>query len=304
MKAVQLDEFGGPEHLHLADVDPPLPAAGQVRIRVRAAGVNPVDAKIRSGVLQQVFPTQLPAVLGLEVAGTVDAVGPDVTAVSVGDEVLGFADAGGYAEHALATTVAPRPAALDWARAAAVPVAAETALRVLRRLEVTAGDVLLVHGASGAVGSMAVQLAVARGATVIGTASPANLAFVEGLGATALAHGEGLVDRVRALAPDGVDAVLDTAGRGVLPDSVALRGGTSRIVTIADPAAYGMGIDFSDTAERDAAELAGVAAQVAGGALRLADPRTFGLTDAAAAHAELDSGRGRGKVVLLVGGGA
>jgi NADPH:quinone reductase-like Zn-dependent oxidoreductase len=304
VKAVQLDEFGGPEHLHLADVDPPLPAAGQVRIRVRAAGVNPVDAKIRSGVLQQVFPTQLPAVLGLEVAGTVDAVGPDVTAVSVGDEVLGFADAGGYAEHALATTVAPRPAALDWARAAAVPVAAETALRVLRRLEVTAGDVLLVHGASGAVGSMAVQLAVARGATVIGTASPANLAFVEGLGATALAHGEGLVDRVRALAPDGVDAVLDTAGRGVLPDSVALRGGTSRIVTIADPAAYGMGIDFSDTAERDAAELAGVAAQVAGGALRLADPRTFGLTDAAAAHAELDSGRGRGKVVLLVGGGA
>ncbi len=304
MQAVQLDRFGGPEHLHLADVDPPLPGPGQVRIRVRAAGVNPVDAKIRSGALQQVFPTELPTVLGLEVAGTVDAVGPEVTAVAVGDDVLGFADTGGYAEHALATTVAPRPAALDWARAAAVPVAAETALRVLRQLEVAAGDVLLVHGASGAVGSLAVQLAVARGATVLGTAGEANLAFVEGLGATALVHGDGLVDRVRALAPAGVDAVLDTAGRGVLPDSVALRGGTSRIVTIADPAAHGMGIAFSDTAERDAAELAGVAAQVAGGALRLADPRPHDLADAAAAHAELDSGRGRGKIVLLVGGGS
>jgi NADPH:quinone reductase-like Zn-dependent oxidoreductase len=203
MKAVQLDQFGGPEHLHLADVDPPVPGAGQVRIRVRAAGVNPIDAKIRSGVLQQVFPTELPAVLGLEVAGTVDAVGADVTALSVGDDVLGFADGAGYAEHALATTVAPKPAALDWARAAAVPVAAETALRVLRQLEVTAGDTLLVHGASGAVGSMAVQLAVARGATVIGTASEANRAFVEGLGATALGYGEGLVDRVRAAAPQG-----------------------------------------------------------------------------------------------------
>ncbi|HZG90434.1 MAG TPA: NADP-dependent oxidoreductase [Pseudonocardia sp.] len=304
MKAVQLDQFGGPEHLHLADVDSPVPGAGQVRIRVRAAGVNPIDAKIRSGVLQQVFPTELPAVLGLEVAGTVDAVGADVTAVSVGDDVLGFADGAGYAEHALATTVAPKPAALDWARAAAVPVAAETALRVLRQLEVTAGDTLLVHGASGAVGSMAVQLAVARGATVIGTASEANRAFVEGLGATALVYGEGLVDRVRAAAPQGVDAVLDTAGRGALPDSVELRGGTSRIVTTADPAAYGLGVVFSDTAEPDAAQLAEVAAQVAEGTLRLADPRTYDLTEAPAAHAELGSGRGRGKIVLLVGGGA
>jgi NADPH:quinone reductase-like Zn-dependent oxidoreductase len=301
---VQLDRFGGPEHLHLADVDPPVPGAGQVRVRVRAAGVNPIDAKIRSGSLQQVFPTELPAVLGLEVAGTVDAVGADVTAVSIGDDVLGFADGAGYAEHALATTVAAKPAALDWARAAAVPVAAETALRVLRGLEVTAGDTLLVHGASGAVGSMAVQLAVARGATVIGTASEANQAFVEGLGATALVYGEGLVDRVRAVAPHGVDAVLDTAGRGVLPDSVELRGGTSRIVTTADPAAYALGVVFSDTAEPDAAQLADIAAQVAEGTLRLADPRAYDLTEAPSAHAELDSGHGPGKIVLLVGGGA
>jgi NADPH:quinone reductase-like Zn-dependent oxidoreductase len=275
-----------------------------VRIRVRAAGVNPIDAKIRSGVLQQVFPTQLPTVLGLEVAGTVDAVGPEVTAVSVGDEVLGFADAGGYAEHALATTVAPRPAALDWARAAAVPVAAETALRVLRRLEVAAGDVLLVHGASGAVGSMAVQLAVARGATVIGTASPANLAFVEGLGATALAHGEGLVDRVRRRRPRRGRR----GARHRRPRRPArLRRPARRHLADRDhrrPRRLRLGVDFSDAAERDAAELAGVAAQVAGGALRLADPRTFDLTDAAAAHTELDSGHGRGKVVLLVGGGA
>jgi NADPH:quinone reductase-like Zn-dependent oxidoreductase len=301
VKAVQLDRFGGPDHLRLADVTDPVPGAGQVRIRVRAVGVNPLDAKIRSGALEQVFPTELPVVLGLEVAGTVDAVGDNVTAVAVGDDVLGLADGGGYAEYVLATTVAPKPASLDWARAAALPVAAETALRVLRLLDLVAGETLLVHGASGAVGSMAVQLAVARGATVIGTASEANQAFVDGLGATALAYGDGLVERVRAVAPQGVDAVLDTAGQGALPDSIELRGSTWRIVTTADPAAYGLGVVFTDKAEPDAAQLAEVAAKVADGSIRLADPRVHDLAAASAAHVELDAGHGRGKIVLQVG---
>ena len=300
MKAVVIDEFGGPGVLHVADRELPEPGAGQVRVRVRAAGVNGIDGTIRSGAAQQMFPTQLPAVLGLEIAGTVDAVGPGVEGLAAGDDVLGFADGGGYAEYALATTVAPKPAELGWTEAA-LPVAAETALRVLRLLEVTQGDTLLIHGAAGGVGTVAVQLAVARGAIVIGTASEANHDHLRELGATPVLYGEGLVDRVRAAAPDGVDAVFDAAGRGALPDSIALRGGTSRIVTIADPAAFGLGIPFSGEAARDAGDLAEVARQAGDGRLRVTVAETYSLEEAPAAHEAVATGHGRGKVVLLAG---
>ncbi len=299
MKAVVIDEFGGPGVLHVADRELPEPGAGQVRVRVRAAGVNGIDATIRSGAAQQMFPTQLPAVLGLEIAGTVDGVGPGVEGFAAGDEVLGFADGGGYAEYALATTVAPKPAGLGWAEAAALPVAVETALRVLRLLEVARGDTLLIHGAAGGVGTVAVQLAVARGATVIGTASEANHDHLRGLGATPVLYGEGLVDRVRAAAPDGVDAVFDAAGRGAMPDSIELRGGTSRIVTIADPSAFGLGIPFSSEAARDAGDLAEIARQAGDGRLRVTVADTYPLEEAPAAHEAVATGHGRGKVVLL-----
>jgi NADPH:quinone reductase-like Zn-dependent oxidoreductase len=301
MKAVVIDEFGGPGVLHVADRELPEPGAGQVRVRVRAAGVNGIDGTIRSGAAQQMFPTQLPAVLGLEIAGTVDGVGPGVEGLAAGDDVLGFADGGGYAEYALATTVAPKPAELGWTEAAALPVAAETALRVLGLLEVTQGDTLLIHGAAGGVGTVAVQLAVARGAIVIGTASEANHDHLRELGATPVLYGEGLVDRVRAAAPDGVDAVFDAAGRGALPDSIALRGGTSRIVTIADPAAFGLGIPFSGEAARDAGDLAEVARQAGDGRLRVTVAETYSLEEAPAAHEAVATGHGRGKVVLLAG---
>jgi NADPH:quinone reductase-like Zn-dependent oxidoreductase len=301
MKAVVIDEFGGPGVLHVADRELPEPGAGQVRVRVRAAGVNGIDGTIRSGAAQQMFPTQLPAVLGLEIAGTVDAVGPRVEELAAGDDVLGFADGGGYAEYALATTVAPKPAELGWTEAAALPVAAETALRVLGLLEVTQGDTLLIHGAAGGVGTVAVQLAVARGAIVIGTASEANHDYLRELGATPVLYGEGLVDRVRAAAPDGVDAVFDAAGRGALPDSIGLRGGTSRIVTIADPAAFGLGIPFSGEAARDAGDLAEVARQAGDGRLRVTVAETYSLEEAPAAHEAVATGHGRGKVVLLAG---
>ncbi len=301
MKAVVIDEFGGPGVLHVADRELPEPGAGQVRVRVRAAGVNGIDGTIRSGAAQQMFPTQLPAVLGIEIAGTVDGVGPGVEGLAAGDDVLGFADGGGYAEYALATTVAPKPAELGWTEAAALPVAAETALRVLRLLEVTQGDTLLIHGAAGGVGTVAVQLAVARGAIVIGTASEANHDHLRELGATPVLYGEGLVDRVRAAAPDGVDAVFDAAGRGALPDSIALRGGTSRIVTIADPAAFGLDIPFSGEAARDAGALAEVARQAGDGRLRVTVAETYSLEEAPAAHEAVATGHGRGKVVLLAG---
>lgn len=301
MKAVVIDEFGGPGVLHVVDRELPEPGAGQVRVRVRAAGVNGIDGTIRSGAAQQMFPTQLPAVLGLEIAGTVDGVGPGVEGLAAGDDVLGFADGGGYAEYALATTVAPKPAELGWTEAAALPVAAETALRVLGLLEVTQGDTLLIHGAAGGVGTVAVQLAVARGATVIGTASEANHDHLRELGATPVLYGEGMVDRVRAAAPDGVDAVFDAAGRGALPDSIGLRGGTSRIVTIADPAAFGLGILFSGEAARDAGDLAEVARQAGDGRLRVTVAETYSLEEAPAAHEAVATGHGRGKVVLLAG---
>jgi NADPH:quinone reductase-like Zn-dependent oxidoreductase len=300
MKAVIIDEFGGPEVLRVGDREMPEPDAGQVRVRVRAAGVNGVDAAIRSGAAQQIFPTKLPTVLGLEIAGVVDASGPNVDGLAVGDEVLGLADGGGYAEYALATTVAPKPAELGWAEAAALPVAAETALRVLNMLEVARDDTVLIHGAAGGVGTVAVQLALSRGATVIGTASEANHDYLREIGATPVVYGEGLVDRVRAVAPDGIDAVFDAAGQGALPNSIELRGGTSRIVTIADPAAFRLGVTFSGEAAHDAGALAEVARQAADGRLRVTVGETYPLEEAPAAQESVATGHGRGKVVLLV----
>ena len=301
MKAVVIDEFGAPDVLHVVDKELPEPGTGKVRLRVRAAGVNPLDGKIRSGAAQQMFPTRLPAVLGLEIAGTVDAVGPGVDGLAVGDDVLGFADGGGYAEYALVAAAAPKPEGLGWAAAAALPVAAETALRVLGLLEVAQGDTVLIHGAAGAVGTVAVQIATARGATVIGTASEANHEYLRELGATPVLYGGGLIDRVRAVAPGGkIDAVFDAAGQGALPDSIELRGGTtSRIVTIADPAAFELGIPFSGEAARDAGDLAEVARRAADGRLRVTVGETYSLEEAPAAQESVATGRGRGKVVLL-----
>jgi NADPH:quinone reductase-like Zn-dependent oxidoreductase len=300
MKAVVIDEFGAPEVLHVVDRELPEPGRGQVRVRVRAAGVNPVDGKIRSGAAQQMFPTQLPAVLGFDIAGTIDHVGPGVDGLAVGDDVLGFANGGGYAEYAQTTTVVPKPAQLEWAAAAALPVAAETALRVLGLLKVAQGDTVLIHGAAGSVGTVAVQIAVARGATVIGTASEGNHDYLRELGATPVVYGDGLVDRVRAVAPDGIDAVFDAAGQGALPDSIELRGGTSRIVTIADPEAFRLGVSFSGEAAWDAEAMAELARQAADGRLRLTVAQTYPLEEAPAAHAVVDTGHGHGKIVLLV----
>ncbi|MFD1149919.1 NADP-dependent oxidoreductase [Saccharothrix hoggarensis] len=301
MKAVVLERFGGPEELRPADVARPEPGPGQVRVAVRAAGVNPFDGKVRSGAMEAVFPTPLPAILGLEVAGVVDAVGADVTGVAVGDPVFGFADTGSYAEHALATTVARKPEGLSWEHAVTLPVAGETADRVLGLLDVRPGETLLVHGAAGAVGSIAVQVAVAAGVRVIGTAGPGNQEHVAALGATPTTYGEGLVERVRALAPEGVDAVFDVAGKGALPDSITLRGGTDRIVTIADNTAHELGVVFAaGPQQRSAERLAELADLAAQGTLRTTVAATFPLVEAAEAHRLSDSGHARGKVVLTV----
>ena len=230
----------------------------------------------------------------------VDALGEGVTDVQVGDEVLGWSDTGSYAEYALATTVAPKPAGLDWQHAVALPVAGETAERVLNLLGVAAGETVLMHGAAGAVGTLAVQLAAARGARVIGTAGPANQDYLASLGATATVYGEGLVERVRALAPDGVDAVFDLAGKGALEDSITLRGGTERIVTIADFRAHQLGITFANgPQERSADRLAALAQDAATGKV-VTTVTAYPLAQAATAQQVSDAGHVRGKLVLTL----
>ncbi|MFZ0217483.1 MAG: NADP-dependent oxidoreductase [Candidatus Dormiibacterota bacterium] len=305
MRAVLFDDFGGPEVLRVESIEIPSPGPGQIRLLVRTAGVNPVDGKIRSGAMEAMFPTPLPAIPGIDVAGIVDALGEGVTGVAPGDEVLGWADTGSYAEYALATRFASKPAGLSWEAAVTLPVAGTTALRVLRLLDLAAGETLLVHGAAGAIGTLAVQLAVKGGATVIGTASAANQDYVAELGATPTRYGDGLLERVRALAPNGVDAVFDVAGKGALPASIELRGGTDRIVTIADPAARELGVQFSaggpdPRASADLAELATLAAR---GELRTAVAATYPLQEAATAQGLSDAGHVRGKLVLTVGAG-
>ncbi|MFB8118348.1 NADP-dependent oxidoreductase [Streptomyces sp. NPDC055962] len=308
MEAIVYEEFGGPEVLRRARVDDVHAGPGEIRVAVRAAGVNPSDYKIRNGWMEAAFPTPLPATPGSEFAGVVDETGEGVTEFAVGDEVLGRSTTGAYAEYVLADVgaVARKPEVLGWAEAAALPVATATATRVLDELGVAEGETLLLHGASGAVGSAAVQLAVARGATVVGTASPANHDYLRVLGAVPVAYGDGLVARVREAAPQGVDAVFDVAGRGALADSVELRGGTSdRISTIADLDAARFGVAFSSGGGYDPDEsrrLGGFAQAAAVGGLRIPVERTFALGEAGRAQELSEAGHVRGKLVLLPGG--
>ncbi|MFG3347402.1 NADP-dependent oxidoreductase [Streptomyces sp. NPDC048018] len=304
MEAIVYEEFGGPEVLrHETGVTVPLPGPGEVRVKVAAVGVNPVDWKRRYGWVEAFYPTTFPAVPGLEFAGTVEALGEGVTELGVGDEVFGWTKTGAYAEYALAEVVARKPEGLSWESAASIPVAGETAKRVLELLAVERGETLLLHGAAGAVGAVAAQLAVAAGVTVIGTASERNHAFLRELGVTPVTYGEGLGDRVRAAAPQGVDAVFDAAGHDTLPVSIELLGGeTSRIVTIAATDAAERGIVFSGvTVEAATARewLTGLAALAVDGRLRLDIADTLPLKEAARAQELSEAGHVRGKLVLL-----
>ncbi len=298
MKAVRFSRFGGPEVLELVDLPDPHPGPGQVRIAVRAAGVNASDWKKRQGLMDE----ELPQTLGYEAAGVVDEVGPGTHDVAVGDRVFGFStDGAAQAESAVLSHYAPIPSSLDFAGAAALPSAVETATRALDQLGVGSGTVL-INGASGSVGSAAVQLAVARGARVIGTASPANHEYLRSLGAEPVAYGEGLVERVRAIAPEGVDSALDVAGSGVLPQLIGLAGGPEHVVTIADfDGAREHGVTFSrgDTG-RALHALSEIGVLIDSGRFSLPVGQTFPLAEVAEAHRVGEEGRVRGKLVLVV----
>ncbi|AOP48202.1 NADP-dependent oxidoreductase [Streptomyces lydicus] len=298
-KAITFSAYGAPEVLRLSEVTPPEPGPGQVRVRVRAASVNPLDLKIRSGLMAGAVPARFPVIPGLDAAGVVDAVGAGADA-AVGDEVLGATAGGSYGEYALLDRPVAKPEGLSWEVAAALVTVGRTAFRVLGQLGVRAGQTLLVHGAGGSVGTLAVQLATARGITVIGTAGEHDSARVTALGATAVGYGDGWADRVKAAAPRGVDFVLDASGAGVLADSVALTGDSARVITIADMSAARHGVRFSAGSGEPAEEpLPQLVQLAAAGGLDLPVSHSYPLDRAAAAHADIEARRSRGKVVLL-----
>jgi NADPH:quinone reductase-like Zn-dependent oxidoreductase len=300
MKTVQFSEFGGPEVLEIVERPDPHAGPGQVRIAVRAVGINPIDWKIRRGLTGG----DLPQGTGREVAGVVDEVGDGISDVSAGDEVFGFAAGGGGAsEFAVLSDYAPIPASLDFAHAAGLPVAVETAVRTLDLLGVGPGSTVLINGAAGGVGGAAVQIAVARGARVIGTASAANHAYLRSLGAEATTYGDGLTQHVRELAPDGVDAALDAAGGGALPALIELAGGPERVVTIADYAgAQQTGARWSGGmgTERAVHALREIGGLIESGRFTQPVAGTFPLEQVAEAHRVSEDGHVRGKLILLV----
>jgi NADPH:quinone reductase-like Zn-dependent oxidoreductase len=300
MKAVRFSRFGGPEVLEIVDLPDPHPGPGQVRIAVRAAGVSVSDWKKRTGLLDR----DLPQTMGYEAAGVVDGLGEGVDDVAVGDRVFGFCgDGAAQAELAVLSDYAPIPAALDFAAAAALPAAVETAVRALDQLGVESGSTVLVNGASGSVGSAAVQFAVVRGARVIGTAGPANHDYLYSLGVEPVAYGPGLAERVRALAPGGVDRALDVAGSGVLPELIDLAGGPAHVVTVADvDGARKYGVRFSrGDAGRALYALAELGTLIGSGRFSPPVVRTLPLAEVAEAHRLGEDGQVRAKLVLLVG---
>ncbi|MFD6096859.1 NADP-dependent oxidoreductase [Nocardiopsis flavescens] len=306
MKAMALQRYGTEDSLREVDLPEPKVAPGEVLIGVRAAGVNPVDWKLAAGGLDPVMEAGFPLVPGWDVAGVVEAVGFDTPEYRVGDEVYGYirkdwAQNGSYAERVAASArlLAPKPASLDWARAAGVPLAGLTALQAIRRVGVGEGDTVLVHAAAGGVGSFAVQIARALGARVIGTASERNHDFLRSLGAEPVVYGEGLVRGVRALAPAGVDAVLDFVGGGAAEQSLPLTGGAERVASVADAEVerFGGHYVWVRPSTDDLVELGGMAEA---GVLSVHVEHELPLSEAARAWRLSKEGRTRGKIVLTV----
>ena len=310
--------FGGPDVLTVTEVDVPVPAAGEVVVRVRAAGVNPLDWKLYSGSFHAVDDDQKDAAglaeslpsLGMDAAGVVAAVGPDVDDVSVGDEVIVYPVTGAYADYVTVgvSSIIPKPEGLGWEEAGGLMLAGLTAAHAVHAAGVRAGETVLVHGGAGGVGLIAIQLARIEGATVVATAAERNHGLIRELGATPVTYGEGLADRVRAVAPQGVDAAIDTVGTDEALDvSLQLVGNPARIASITGSdrrfgtgiklLGYGPGQDAGT--EYRASVKEAIAELAASGELRVVVAATFPLAEAAQAHRFGQSGGGTGKIVLL-----
>jgi enoyl reductase len=302
MRAIVYDRFGGPEVLHLAEVEEPTPGAGQVQIRVRTAGVNPVDAKQRRGDFAAAVPARFPQRLGNEYAGVVAALGAGVTGLAVGAEVFGSATGQCYAEAVVvdATEVVAKPPEMPWQIAGTLSAVGQTAYTAVNALDVHPGDTLLVHAAAGGVGTIAVQLARHRGAAVIGTASAGHHDYLRSLGVTPVSYGPGLAERIALLAPDGIDAALDLVGGDAISTSLALVNDRDRIGTTVDAeAARSYGIQRLGA--RSTAALLELATLYSHGLLTLSIEAAYPLAEAERAHEHIETGHVKGKIALLVG---
>ncbi|MFH9228152.1 NADP-dependent oxidoreductase [Streptomyces lydicus] len=304
MKAISAKRYGDPDVLEYGDQPDPKVGPDSVLTRVKAAGVNPVDWKVLAGYLDPMVDAHFPLIPGWDVAGVVEALGADVPEYEVGDEVIGYVrkdeiQHGTYAELVAAPvrTLARKPAALDWQQAAGLPLAGLTAYQASRRVGTAAGETALVHAAAGGVGSLAVQILVAQGVRVIGTASERNHDFLRSLGAEPVTYGEGLADRVRALAPEGVDVALDFVGGGVVDVSQELLKDRGRVASIADGEVTQKGGHLV-WVRPDSAGLTALGALADAGKLTVHVDAVFPLSEAAEALRRSQEGRTRGKIVL------
>ncbi len=297
MRAVVYDTYGGPEVLKVNDVPEPHADSGQVRIKVRAASINPMDCKLRAGQLADGQPAEGLTVAGLDGAGVIDEVGDGVTGVAVGDEVVGVGQ-GVQAEYAVLTAWAAKPEDMSWTESGALGVIGETAARGLTLLGIGKGDTIFIDGASGSVGKVAVQLAVARGAGVIGSASAGKQEQVAALGAEPVVYGDGLGSRVRALA-EKVDGVFDTTGKTPVDELIALVDAPHDVVTIVNFGATDTGIRASvSTSDPDPlASLAEVVGLCREGKLRVEVDDTFPFEGADKGHRATEAGTT--KIVLV-----
>jgi NADPH:quinone reductase-like Zn-dependent oxidoreductase len=299
MFALQFTEYGGPEVLSLGEAPEPHAGPGQIRIVVRAASVNPADWKFVSGMYAQGMPLEGTGYPGYDAAGVVDEVGEGVTDVAIGDDVFGRGDHT-QAQYAVLDAWARKPASVDWAVAAAAGVVAETAERVLRLLGVTEGSTIFIDGGAGGVGSAATQIAKARGATVIASASETSQDYLREIGAIPVVYGEGMVDRVRALDIDKIDAVLDAVGKTPIEDLISLAPEPSQVVSIASSAAAAAGARVTGGGpDSQPMKALAEAAELLEQSKLVIKIQTFPFKRAAEAYQISQAGHARGKLVLV-----
>jgi len=301
-KAVRFERYGGIDVLQVVGVPWPVPGPGQVLVHVKAAGINPGEAKIREGLLHARWPAVFPSGQGTDLAGLVAGTGPGVTGFAAGDEVIGFTDnRASQAEYVVveAANLTAKPAGVPWEAAGALPVAGFTAYATVRAVALAPGDTVVVSGAAGGVGSIAVQLARRAGATVIGLASEGNHAWLAGHGVIPVAYGDGVAGRIRQAAAT-VDAFIDTFGGDYVRIALELGAGPSRVDTIASFDAvqrYGVKAE-GNAAAASAGVLAELAGLIADGQLEIPIAAVFPLAEVRDAYRRLEQGHIRGKIVL------
>jgi NADPH:quinone reductase-like Zn-dependent oxidoreductase len=302
-RAVRFDKYGGLDVLQVVEVERPIPGPGKVLVRVKAAGINPGEASIRKGLFADRWPSTFPSGQGSDLAGIVEEIGPGVANVSVGDEVIGFTnDRSSQAELVLVESgnLVPRPGNVSWEQAGALFVAGTTAYAAVRAVALSAGDTVVVSGAAGGVGSIAVQLARNAGAKVMGLSSDANQKWLTGHGVIPVTYGAGVEDRIRAASGGKVDAFIDTFGSGYVELALKLGVAPNRIDTIIDfAAAAKYGVKTEGNHEGATAEVLGQLADLlAAGRLEIPIAKVYRLADVRDGYRELEQRHTRGKIVL------